>query len=121
MMLLDFIKFDDARVKTIGFEDDSVSRQRSKGVGKHLLLDTSDAQSTESPTKRMRSSPQRISCKARGLSDRHNANNAYLEIPPGAPHGLPLKCSDAECASSGRRFRYCQGKEAACHTHVLQS
>ncbi|KAI2509417.1 hypothetical protein MHU86_5050 [Fragilaria crotonensis] len=108
MMLIDFMNSDDARVKTVDFDDDSDTRQHNRGVGKHPLLDTSDSQSTESPAKRMRSSPQRISCKARGLSNRHNADNAYLEIPPGAPHGLPLRCSDPECASSGRRFRYCQ-------------
>ena len=119
-MLLDFMNSDDARVKTIDFEDDSASRQSNRGVGKHPLLGASDSQPTEPPAKRIRSSPQRISCKARGLSNRHNADNAYLEIPPGAPHGLPLRCSDPECASSGRRFRYCQGKEAACHTHVTQ-
>jgi hypothetical protein len=122
MLRFDFMNADeDAQVSTTpNVEDDSASCQSNNGVGKHPLLDTSDPQSTEQQTKRVPSSPPRISCKARGLSKRHNADNAYLEIPRGAPHGLPLRCSDPECASSGRRFRYCQGKRQLA-THLKRS
>lgn len=57
------------------------------------------------------SSSLRITCKARGLSRGHNADNAYIEIPSDAPHGMPLFCSHPECASSGRKFRYCKGEK----------
>lgn len=110
MMRFDFMNVvhEVAQAGTTNVKDDSASCHSNQGVGKHPRLDTSDPQSTEPPAKRIRPTPLRISCKARGLSERHNADNAYLEIPAGAPHGLPLSCSEPECASSGRRFRYCQ-------------
>ena len=57
--------------------------------------------------------PRRIRCKARLLSmvDDHNADTAYFEIHLDTPHGMVLSCSHPVCAASGRRFRYCRGKE----------
>ena len=49
----------------------------------------------------------RVPCKARGVSNDHNAQNAYIDIPRDAPHGLILRCSNELCVSSGRQFRYC--------------
>ena len=54
---------------------------------------------------------RRTKCKARGMSNNHISENAYLEITADAPHGLRLSCSHPECAGSGRRFRYCKGKK----------
>ena len=79
------------------------------GAPKHPYADSL----SEPPSKRLRgSSSRRIQCKARGLSNNHNSDNAYFEIPADAPHGLLVSCSHPECAGSGRRgFRYCQGKK----------
>jgi hypothetical protein len=52
---------------------------------------------------------RRVVCKARGLSRQHNPDTAFFEIPPNAPHGMLLTCSQEECKESGRKFRYCQG------------
>jgi hypothetical protein len=49
----------------------------------------------------------RVPCRARGVSNDHNAQNAYIDIPRNAPHGMILQCSNKDCAGSGRRFRYC--------------
>jgi hypothetical protein len=62
------------------------------------------------PTKRHCTEYRRIPCRARSLSDDHNSDTAYFEIPRDAPHGLQLHCSHEACIVSGRRFRYCQGK-----------
>jgi hypothetical protein len=56
---------------------------------------------------------RRIPCRARSLSNNHNIDTAYFEIPYDAPHGLQLHCSHQECIQSGRRFRYCQGEKRA--------
>ena len=53
---------------------------------------------------------RRVLCQARGLSQDHNANTAFIDIPVDAPHGLLLVCSHAECVKSHRRFRYCRGR-----------
>lgn len=53
---------------------------------------------------------RRISCKARGMSAKHNSDTAFFDVPVDAPHGMLLSCSHAECAGSGKRFRYCVGK-----------
>jgi hypothetical protein len=53
-------------------------------------------------------------CQARGLSQDHNANTAFFDIPVIAPHGLLLACSNTECALSQRRFRYCRGMLIRC-------
>ena len=87
----------------------------NSGAQKHPLLpdlDTSSSSEQPPPSKRMRtSSSRRITCKARGLSNDHNSDNAYLEIASDDPHGMLLSCSHPECADSGRRFRYCKGKK----------
>jgi hypothetical protein len=75
-----------------------------------------EASSDERPAKRMCnndiSSPgfRRVTCKARGLSKAHKAENAFIEIPDDAPHGLIVSCSHPECGGSGRKFRFCKGK-----------
>ena len=114
-MLVDFLNVDDTLVTTTDCDNGTSFYRSNRGFGKHPLGDISDSHFADSPTKRMRSSPMRISCKARGLSNRHNDDNAYLEIPIDAPHGLPLSCSYPECAGSGRRFRYCRGKQVVTH------
>ena len=115
-MCVDSLNIDDVLDHTTGCEDNSsFHRSNDRCVGKHTLSDTPDSQFADSPAKRMRSSPKRISCKARGLSNKHTDDNAYLEIPIDAPHGLPLTCSHPECAGSGRRFRYCQGEQTITH------
>jgi hypothetical protein len=53
---------------------------------------------------------RRVICRARGLSQDHNATTAFIDIPIGAPHGLLLVCSHMECAKSQRRFSYCSGR-----------
>ena len=115
MMLVDTLNVDNTLVRNLDCEDDPDFRQSRycRGVRKHPQADDSYSQFTKPPAKKIRPSPQRMSCKARGLSSMHNADNAYFEIPIDAPHGLPLSCSHSECASSGRRFRYCQGKQYA--------
>lgn len=50
----------------------------------------------------------RIPCKARGMSKKHNSDTAFIDVPIDAPHGLLLCCSNRECVSSGRKFRYCK-------------
>ena len=96
------------------------------GARNHPLLLDFDSPS-EPPSKRMRgASSRRITCKARGLSNDHNSDNAYLEIAADAPHGLLVSCSHPECADSGRRFRYCQGKKFVnallfCNVHNKSS
>jgi hypothetical protein len=59
---------------------------------------------------------RRIPCKARGMSNKHNSDTAFLDIPADAPHGLLLSCSHPECAESGRKFRYC----SICASPVAQ-
>lgn len=49
----------------------------------------------------------RFPCKARGMPDDHNNDQAYFEIPANATHGKILACSHPACVASGRRFRYC--------------
>lgn len=51
--------------------------------------------------------PRRFPCKARGITDYHNARTAYIDIPANAAHGMLLICSHRSCSSSGRKFRYC--------------
>jgi hypothetical protein len=65
----------------------------------------------ELSVKRVCTAYRRIPCRARSLSENHNNDTAYFEIPRNAPHGMPLQCSHEECMLSGRRFRYCEGKE----------
>jgi hypothetical protein len=69
---------------------------------------------------RLTSEPRRIRCQARLLSmaDDHNAENAYFEIHPDTPHGMIMSCSHPKCAASGRRFRYCRGKEIVCEVSL---
>jgi hypothetical protein len=73
-----------------------------------------ESSSDERPAKRICSisSPgfRRVTCKARGLSKAHKAENAFIEIPDDAPHGLIVSCSHPECGGSGRKFRFCKGK-----------
>jgi hypothetical protein len=64
------------------------------------------SENAETHSKRRR----RVICQARGLSCSHNENTAIIEIPANAPHGLLLICSNSECFSSHRRFRYCKSK-----------
>jgi hypothetical protein len=71
------------------------------------------------PSKRSCTEFLRIPCRARSLSQDHNNETAYFEIPRDAPHGLQLHCSHQECIQSGRRFRYCQGKEESTLNHLL--
>jgi hypothetical protein len=59
---------------------------------------------------------ERFPCKARGLPNTHNARSAYIDIPPDATHGTILICSHPECASSGRKFRFC----TVCHLPVAR-
>ena len=62
---------------------------------------------------------RRIRCKARMLSmTDHTADNAYFEIPLDAPHGMVVSCSHPKCAASGRRFRYCRGKQSCSYGRV---
>jgi hypothetical protein len=49
----------------------------------------------------------RVPCKARGISENHTAWNSYIDIPANAHHGDELSCSNKQCSSSGRKFRYC--------------
>jgi hypothetical protein len=80
---------------------------------KHPLLLVEDGgadTSMQPPSKRARTNSDqflRTPCKARGMSNKHNFDTAYLDIPVDAPHGLLLSCSHPECAESGRKFRYC--------------
>lgn len=55
------------------------------------------------------SSSRRFPCRARNISNNHNSDNAYVDVPADAPHGQLLCCSHPECVKSGRRFRYCRG------------
>lgn len=66
--------------------------------------------SADRPQKRVCGPCRRIPCRARSLSNQHNGETAYFDIPHGAPHGFLLSCSHEECIKSGRRFRYCKGK-----------
>ena len=111
MMLAGFIN-SDAFVKDLSaVADDPVPLIDSGAAKDPLPLDVDSP--SEPPPKRMRgSSSRRIKCKARGLSNNHNSDNAYFKIAANAPHGLLVSCSHPECAGSGRRgFRYCQGKK----------
>jgi len=76
--------------------------------GKRLFLDFG-YESSEQPAKRPRVTTKlnRVACKARGMSDTHNGDTAYFEVPASCRHGQILICSHAQCAASGRRFRYC--------------
>jgi hypothetical protein len=65
---------------------------------------------TSSIGSNLSSERRQVICQARGLSQSHNANTAVIEIPDNAPHGLLLTCSNAECAGSQRKFRYCKSK-----------
>jgi hypothetical protein len=69
----------------------------------------------EPPTnnKRICGPVRRIPCRARSLSNKHNSETAFFDIPRDAPHGMLLNCSHEECIKSGRRFRYCKGKHFA--------
>lgn len=51
--------------------------------------------------------PQRIPCRARGIPGKHDASNAYIEIPPNAKHGTLLTCSAPNCVLTGRLFQFC--------------
>lgn len=53
---------------------------------------------------------RRLPCKARGMGDSHTTTTAFFDIPHDLKHGAVLACSHRLCANSGRRFRYCQGK-----------
>ena len=111
MMLADFIN-SDALVKDLSaVAEDPVPLVDSGAAKRSLPLDVDSP--SEPPSKKMRgSSSRRIKCKARGLSNNHNSDNAYFEIPADPPHGLLVSCSHPECVGSGRRgFRYCQGKK----------
>lgn len=46
-------------------------------------------------------------CQARGVPSEHNESNANIYVPPFADHGMTLRCSNAACRASGRRFRWC--------------
>ena len=113
MMLADFLNSDDTIFKNFRCEEDPNRGAQSSQphAMKRQFTTTSDSSSEEQPPakKLRRSTNRRIKCRARGLSNSHKSENAYLEIPPDAPHGLLLSCSDLECAGSGRRFRFCQG------------
>jgi hypothetical protein len=61
--------------------------------------------------KRVCTNYRRVPCRARSLSETHNNDTAYFDIPRNAPHGMQLQCSHDECVLSGRRFRYCEGKQ----------
>lgn len=74
---------------------------------KHTLDDKDDGYEQEQPLKR-KPYCRRVPCKARGLSKSHNIDNAYLEIPAGASHGMVLRCSHPECQASGRKFCFCK-------------
>jgi len=50
---------------------------------------------------------QRIPCKARGIKGKHDASNAYIEIPPDVQHGTVLTCSNTQCIMTGRLFQFC--------------
>jgi hypothetical protein len=49
----------------------------------------------------------RFPCRARGVTDTHNARSAFIAIPSTVAHGTDLICSHPICAASGRRFKYC--------------
>jgi hypothetical protein len=66
--------------------------------------------SPEEPKKRICGPIRRIPCRARSLSNQHNSETAFFDVPRDAPHGMLLNCSHEECIKSGRRFRYCKGK-----------
>lgn len=76
------------------------------------LLRGEEAESPYEPPHQKLCGPviHRIPCKARGVSKNHTAENAFFDVPGEAPHGLLLLCSNEECTSSLRRFRYCRGK-----------
>lgn len=69
-----------------------------------------DSDCSQPPAKMMRynSTFDRVPCKARGVSEKHNPITAFIDIPVDAPHGLLLSCSNIECVESGRKFRYCK-------------
>lgn len=81
---------------------------------KHSIMIEDDLSMQPPPSKKMRSDASnakpfhRIPCKARGVSNEHNSNTAFIDVPVDAPHGLLLSCSNSECAKSGRKFRYCK-------------
>lgn len=77
-----------------------------------LLSDDDDTLEQSRPLKRQVTEEEaftRVQCRARGLSNTHNVDTAYFEIPHNAPHGLLLCCTHPECQASGRKFRYCKG------------
>ena len=126
MMLGELMNFDALFTEFMAVTEDPFPLITESCVRKHSLLHdyVSPSESplkrmlydydspSEPPLKRMRtSSSRRITCKARGLSNDHNSDNAYLEITADAPHGLLLSCSHKECTDSDRRFRYCKGKK----------
>lgn len=65
---------------------------------------------------RKRTRTLRFPCKARGVTDNHNARTAYIDVPPTAGHGSIVICSHPACASSGRKFRFC----IVCQTPVAK-
>lgn len=110
-----------------GCFDDTVDPVLTTTTAKHPLLSDDNDTDHERPLKRQvtseeesisSSSPEdqddqqqytRVQCRARGLSNTHNVDTAYFEIPHNAPHGLLLCCTHPECQASGRKFRYCKG------------
>ena len=86
------------------YESDGTSSQE-----KHPLVDDEATVAEQQPAKRRKigDAITRIPCKARGMSDSHSIESAYFDIPNDCKHGQLLICSNAECAGSGRRFRYC--------------
>lgn len=77
--------------------------------GKRRLFSTQHAEPPSS-SKRTKLAYRRVRCKARGMSESHNSDTAYFEIPANAPHGLLLCCTHPECQASNRKFRFCKGK-----------
>lgn len=79
----------------------SLSPLSDSDVGEPIPIDV------QSESTRKRSRILRFPCKARGVPDNHNANNAYIDVPSNASHGAVVLCSHPICAASGRKFRYC--------------
>lgn len=79
-----------------------VSTKRYSDFGGHV-----DAPLIKKPRIGTKHEPRRIPCKARGMPEDHNSENAYFEISFETMHGKILACSHRDCAMSGRRFRYC--------------
>jgi hypothetical protein len=52
---------------------------------------------------------RKMKCRARGVSEDHDAGQGFFLVPEGMAHGAPLICSFSECgAEKRRRFQYCK-------------